>query len=87
MQELKISEDLMYYRKYDFEGYIDKVEVGENSSSSNVAQNKDVCCKKEEETEKLSSAAKGREVEGQAHKSCKNNLVCGAMLRTASYKN
>ena len=58
----------MYDRKDGFEGYIDEVELGENSSSSNVAQNKDSWCKKEEETEKLSSAAKGREVERQAHK-------------------
>ena len=55
MQELKISEECMYDRKYYFEGCIDKVEVEENtySSSSNVAQNKDSCCKEEKETEKL----------------------------------
>ena len=58
----------MYGRKDDFEGYLDEAEVGENSSSSNVAQNKDHC-NKEEETEKLSSAVKGSEVERQAHKS------------------
>ena len=69
MQELKIGEELMYDRKYDFQGYIDEAEVGENNSSTNVGQNKDGCCNKEEETEKISSAAKGREVEGQAHKS------------------
>ena len=65
-----IGAELMYDRKYDFEGYIyiDKAEVGENSSSSSVAQNKYGLCNKEEETEKLSSAAKGREVEGQALK-------------------
>ena len=44
-----------------------QVEVGENSSSSNVAQNKNGLCNKEEETEKLSSAVKGSEVERQAH--------------------
>ena len=47
----------IYGRKYDFESYIDEAKVGENSCSSNVAYNK------EEETEKLSSAAKGSEVE------------------------
>ena len=57
--------------------------VGENSSRSNVAQNKDGGCKKEEETEKLSSAQKGREVEGQAHKNCSTILyICGVILRT-----
>ena len=65
----------MYRRKHDFEGYLDEAEVGENSSSRNVAQNKDGLCNKEEEIEKLSSAAKGSEVERQAHKSCKYNLV------------
>ena len=59
----------MYGRRDDFEGYLDEAEVGENSSSSNVAQNKDGLCNKEEETEKLSSAVKGSEVERQAHKS------------------
>ena len=59
----------MYCRKYDFEGYLDEAEIGENSSSSNVAQNKDGLSNKEEETEKLSSAIKGSEVEKQAHKS------------------
>ena len=59
----------MYCRKYDFEGYLDEAAVGENSSSSNVAQNKDSLSNKEEETEKLSSAIKGSEVEKQAHKS------------------
>ena len=49
----------LYCRKYDFEGYLDEAEVGENSSSSNVAQNKDGLSNKEEETEKLSSAIKG----------------------------
>ena len=44
----------MVYRKYDFENYLDEAEVGENSSSSNVAQTKDGVCNKEEETEKLS---------------------------------
>ena len=69
MQELKMSEELlMYGRKYDFESYIDEAEAGENSNISNVAQNKGGCCNKEEETEKLSYAAKGSEVEGQAHK-------------------
>ena len=42
----------MYGRKDDFEGYLDETEVGENSSSSNVAQNKDGLCNKAEETEK-----------------------------------
>ena len=37
---------------------IHETEVGENSSSSNVSHNKDGCCNKEEETEKLISAAK-----------------------------
>ena len=84
MQDLKVGEELMHDRKDDFEGYIDEAEVlGENSSSSNMAQNKDGCCNKEEETEKLSSAAKGREVDGQAHKSWKYNLVCGAMQHHA----
>ena len=41
----------MYHRKYDFQGYIDEAEVGENNSSTNVGQNKDGCCNKEEETE------------------------------------
>ena len=59
----------MYGRKHDFESYIDEAEVGENSSSSNVAQNKDGFYNKEEETETLSSAAKGSQVERQAHKS------------------
>ena len=59
----------MYGRKDDFEGYLDETEVGENSSSSNVAQNKDGLCNKAEETEKLSSADKCSEVERQAHKS------------------
>ena len=59
----------MYGRKDDFEGYLDEAEVGENSSSSNVAQSKGGLCNKEEETEKLSSAAKGSEVKRQAHKS------------------
>ena len=68
MQEMKIGEELMYERKDDFEGYIDEVELREKSSSSNIAQTKDSKCKKEEETKKLSSAAKGREVERQAHK-------------------
>ena len=76
----------MYGRKDDFEGYLNEAEVRENSSSSNVAQNKDGISNKEEETQKLSSAVKGSEVEKQAHKSCKYNLVCGTMLRTASYK-
>ena len=57
----------MYGRKYDFEDYLDEAEVVENSSSSNVAQNKDDLCNKE--TEKLSSAVKGSEVERQSHKS------------------
>ena len=61
MQELKIGEELMY----NFEGYINKVR--EKSSSSNVAHNKNGCCKKEEEIEN-SSVAKGRKVEGRAHK-------------------
>ena len=59
----------MYGRKDDFEGYINQAEVGENSSSSNVAQNKDGLSNKENETEKLSSAVKGSEVTKQAHKS------------------
>ena len=59
----------MYCSIGDFEGYLDEAEVGENSSSSNVAQNKDGLSNKEEETEKLSSAVKGSEVERQAHKS------------------
>ena len=59
----------MYGRKDDFEGYINQAEVGENSSSSNVAQNKDGLSNKENETEKLSSAVKGSEVAKQAHKS------------------
>ena len=58
----------MYGRKDDFEGYLREAEVGENSSSSNVAQNKDGLCNKEE-TEKLSSAVKGSKVERQSHKS------------------
>ena len=70
----------MVYRKYDFEGYLDEGEVGENSSSSNVAQDKDALCNKEEETEKLSAAVEGSEVERQAHRSLKYNLVCGTML-------
>ena len=57
----------MYGRKDDFEGYIDEALVGKNSSSSNVAQNKDGLCNKEEETEILSSVVKGTEVERQAH--------------------
>ena len=64
-----MGEELMYGRKDDFEGYLDEAKAGENSSSSNVAQNKDGICNKAEETEKLSSAAKGSEVEKQAHKS------------------
>ena len=59
----------MYGRKYYFEVYVDEAEVGENSNSSNIAQNKDGLCNKEEETEKLSSAPKGSKVETQAHKS------------------
>ena len=61
----------MYGRKHDFKAIkiIDEAEVRENSSSSNVAQNKDDLCNKEEDTEKLSSAAKGSEVERQTHKS------------------
>ena len=59
----------MYGRKYYFEGYLDEAEVGENSSSSNVAQNKDGLCNNEEETEKLPSAVNRSEVERQAHKS------------------
>ena len=59
----------MYGKKYDFEGYIDEAKAGENSSSSNVSQNKDGLCNKKEETEKLSSAEKCSEVERQAHKS------------------
>ena len=55
-QELKMGEEFMHDRKVDFEGYIDKAE---NNSSSNVVQNKDGCCNKEEETETLSSAVKG----------------------------
>ena len=69
MEVLKMGEELLHDRKVDFEGYIvDKAEVGENSSSCNVAQNKDGLCNEEEETETLSSAVKRREVEGQAHK-------------------
>ena len=86
MQELKIGEEVMYDRKYDFVGYIDGVEVGENSNRSNVAQNKDGCCNKEKDTEKLSSAAKGREVEGQHIKvETIYNLVCGVMLTIQIY--
>ena len=43
--------------------------IGENSSSSIIAQNKDGLCNKEEETEKLPSAVKSSEVGRQAHKS------------------
>ena len=56
-------------RKNYFEGYLDEAEVGENSSISNVAQNKDGLCNKEEKTEKMSSAVKGSKVERQSHKS------------------
>ena len=59
----------MYGRKGDFEGYLYEAEVGENSSSRNVGQNRDGLCNKEEETEKLSPAGKCSEVERQAHKS------------------
>ena len=38
MQELKIGEEVMYDSKYDFNVYIDEVEVGENSNRSNVAR-------------------------------------------------
>ena len=48
---------------------IDEAKAGENSSSSNVSQNKEGLCNKAEETEKLSSAEKCSEVERQAHKS------------------
>ena len=59
----------MYGRKDYFEDYVDEAEVGENSNSSNLAQNKDGLCNKEEETEKLSFAPKGSKLETQAHKS------------------
>ena len=36
----------MYGRKDDLEGYLDEAKAGENSSSSNVAQNKDGLCNK-----------------------------------------
>ena len=39
----------MYGRRDDFEGYLDEAEIGENSNSSNVAQNKDGLGNKEED--------------------------------------
>ena len=41
-----MGEEFIYGRKDDFEGYIDEALVGKNSSSSNVAQNKDGLCNK-----------------------------------------
>ena len=49
MQAMKMGEELLHDRKYYFEGSIDEAGAEENSSSSNVAQNKDSCYKKEEE--------------------------------------
>ena len=58
IQELKIGKELTHDRKYDFEGYRDEAEVGENSSSSNVPQNKESYCKKVDKSEKLSSTSR-----------------------------